>query len=100
MIKENQSTSFALTRAHVFISGKVQGVAYRFSTLEMAANINVTGWVKNLPDGKVEAVFEGSDQAVKKMINWCYEGPKSAIVNDVTIKYEQPEGLESFEIHR
>jgi len=97
---ENQSRYLQITRAHVFITGKVQGVGYRFSTLETAVSLSVNGWVKNLPDGRVEAVFEGSEELVKKMINWCYQGPKSAVVKDVLVKYEQPEGIEGFEIYR
>lgn len=99
---QNQSTSLSLkrTRAHVFISGKVQGVGYRFSTLEAALNVGVNGWVKNLPDGRVEAVFEGSKEAIEKMINWCKNGPSSAIVKDVTVAYEKPLGIQGFEIHR
>ncbi|NEQ41453.1 MAG: acylphosphatase [Okeania sp. SIO3I5] len=97
---ENQSKYLHITRAHVFITGKVQGVGYRFSTLQTAVSLGINGWVKNLPDGRVEAVFEASDELVKKMINWCYQGPKSAVVKDVVVKYEQAESIEGFEIQR
>ena len=97
---ENQSRYLQATRAHVFITGKVQGVGYRFSTLQTAVNLGINGWVKNLPDGRVEAIFEGSEEVVKKMINWCYQGPECAVVKDVVIKYEQTEGIKGFEIHR
>lgn len=96
---QDQSKSSAITRAHVLISGKVQGVGYRFSTLEVALKFGVNGWVKNLSDGRVEAVFEGSQETIEKMIKWCNKGPTSAVVKDVTAKYEQPEGIEGFEIH-
>ncbi len=87
-------------RAHVFISGRVQGVGYRFSTIEQADNLGVTGWVRNLPDGRVEAVFEGNQAAVEEMIRWCHRGPRSAVVKDVAVEYEEPEGLRGFETRR
>lgn len=70
-VMQDQLKSSAPNRAHVFISGKVQGVSYRFSTLETAISLGVSGWGKNLPDGRVEAVFEGSNKDVEKMIKWC-----------------------------
>ena len=97
---QDKSKYLEYTRAHVLISGKVQGVGYRFSTLNTAVSLGINGWVKNLPDGRVEAVFEGSEEVVKKMINWCDQGPKSAVVQDVLVKYEQVEGIEGFEIYR
>ena len=59
------------TRAHVFVSGIVQGVGYRFTTVEQAKQLGVTGWVRNLPDERVEGVFEGTKAAVEEMIRWC-----------------------------
>ncbi|MEM1169571.1 MAG: acylphosphatase [Cyanobacteria bacterium P01_H01_bin.35] len=97
---QNQSEYLEFIHAHVLILGKVQGVGYRFSTLQTAVSLGINGWVKNLPDGRVEAVFEGREEVVKKMINWCYQGPKSAVVQDVLVKYEQVEGIEGFEIYR
>ncbi len=85
---------------HVFISGKVQGVGYRHFTMKQASHLNINGWVRNLPDGRVEAVFEGDREIVEKMIHWCYEGSPSAVVRDVTVKYSETEGLEDFEIRR
>lgn len=86
--------------AHVFISGRVQGVGYRFSTVEEAYRWGVKGWVRNLPDGRVEAVFEGNTTGVKEMINWCYQGPTAAVVKNVAVEYQEPEGLSAFEMRR
>ncbi len=74
-------------RAHVFISGRVQGVFYRTSTKNMAEQLGLKGWVRNTSDGLVEAVFEGEETAVKDMISWCHKGPRSAEVSDVTVDY-------------
>lgn len=74
-------------RAHVFISGRVQGVFYRASTKNMAEQLGLKGWVRNTSDGLVEAVFEGEETAVKDMISWCHNGPRSAEVSDVTVDY-------------
>ena len=74
-------------RAHVFISGRVQGVFYRASTKNMAEQLGLKGWVRNTSDGLVEAVFDGEETAVKDMISWCHKGPRSAEVSDVTVDY-------------
>lgn len=87
-------------RAHVIVSGRVQGVGYRFSTLDEAHSRGITGWVRNLPDGRVEAVFEGSEEVVKEMICWCHQGPPASVVKDVVVEYEKPEGLRQFDIRR
>lgn len=76
-------------RAHVFISGRVQGVFYRASTRDMAEQYGLTGWVRNTSDGKVEAVFEGEEATVKDMIAWCRNGPRLADVLDVTVDYKK-----------
>jgi acylphosphatase len=96
----NPSPLHEQIRAHVFISGRVQGVGYRFSTLDRANELGISGWVRNLPDRRVEAVFEGSQTAVEEMIQWCDRGPRGAVVNDVAVEYEVPEGLQGFEIRR
>ncbi len=88
----------SMVRAHVYISGKVQGVGYRLSTQSEAVKLGVKGWVRNLPDGRVEAVLEGETTAVKQMIQWCYEGPSTAVVNKVQVEYETPEGLPEFQV--
>ncbi|MCL6436511.1 MAG: acylphosphatase [Leptolyngbyaceae cyanobacterium HOT.MB2.61] len=89
-----------LVRAHAFISGIVQGVGYRFTTQDVALQLGVRGWVRNLPDGSVEAVFEGPEESVKEMIRWCHQGPRGAVVHEVSVQYEAPEGLKRFEIRR
>lgn len=87
-------------RAHVYISGQVQGVGYRMTTTQKAQQAGVNGWVKNLADGRVEAVFEGEADAVKTMVQWCHEGPVSATVDEVEVLAESPEGLRGFETRR
>jgi acylphosphatase len=83
------------TQVHVIISGIVQGVWYRASTKQKAEQLGLTGWVKNTPEGNVEAVFEGDDeQVVKEMVAWCWKGPPHAKVTDVRVKHEQ--GVGSF----
>ncbi len=88
------------TRAHVFVSGTVQGVYFRATTRDTAREADVSGWVKNLADGRVEAVFEGPRPAVESMVEFCHEGSPAADVRDVEIEYENPEGREGFEIRR
>jgi acylphosphatase len=82
----------ARIRAHVWISGRVQGVFFRANTKELADELGLTGWVRNLPDGRVEAVFEGEEDAVKEAIEWCKRGPPLASVEKVEVRYEQPTG--------
>jgi acylphosphatase len=96
----SQSGSPALIRAHVFISGQVQRVGYRFSTCDQATLLKINGWVRNLHDGRVEAVFEGTETQVQQMLKWCRQGPPAAIVQDVIVEYEPVAGLESFQIVR
>lgn len=88
------------TRAHAFISGKVQGVGYRYSTMNAAKKLGVNGWVRNLADSRVEAVFEGTQEMVEEIIRWCHQGSDAAVVNDVQVGYSQAEGLQGFEIVR
>ncbi len=76
-------------RAHVCISGRVQGVFYRSTTRDRAEQLGLTGWVRNTSDGKVEAIFEGEETAIKDMIVWCHKGPRSADVSDVTVEYQK-----------
>lgn len=88
------------TRAHVFVSGTVQGVFYRANTRDEARDRGVDGWVKNLDDGRVEAVFEGDESAVNAMIEWCHDGSLAASVESVDVEYEEPTDLDGFEIQR
>jgi len=75
-------------RVHVIVSGKVQGVFFRQKTKQVALSLDVKGWIQNLPNGKVEAVFEGDEPAVKALIDYCYHGPSSARVDNVEANYE------------
>lgn len=88
------------SRAHVFVSGRVQGVYYRASTRDRAQENGVDGWVKNLTDGRVEAVFEGDREAVDAMVEWCHTGSERARIDDVTVEYGEPTGIGGFEIRR
>jgi acylphosphatase len=89
------------SRVHVFISGKVQGVFFRSSTRDKAEELGISGWVKNLADGRVEAVFEGEEGSVKKMIEWCRRGPEYARVEDVGVISEEYNGeLKGFVLRR
>jgi acylphosphatase len=88
------------TRAHVFVSGRVQGVFYRANTRDAARDRDVDGWVQNLDDGRVEAVFEGSEAAVDAMVEWCHEGSPAASVEGVDVEYEAPTNIDGFEIRR
>jgi acylphosphatase len=80
------------TRAHVFIRGKVQGVYFRQNTKQVAIKHRVTGWVCNLLDGRVEAVFEGNKSNVSEVIEWCHIGPSNSRVDDVDVRFEKYTG--------
>lgn len=87
------------TRAHVYVAGTVQGVFFRQNTKRQAQNRGVSGWVRNLDDGRVEAVFEGEEEAVKALVDFCRKGPSGASVTDVTVDWEPFKGeFESFKI--
>jgi acylphosphatase len=79
-------------RAHVFVSGRVQGVFFRQSTERQAQSRGVTGWVRNLADGRVEAVFEGEEEAVAVLVEYCRRGPSRARVDNVEVTYEDYSG--------
>lgn len=81
-----------MTRAHVFIQGYVQGVFFRDTTRRRAQSRGVTGWVRNLSDGRVEAVFEGDEQAVQQMVKFAHEGPPRARVTNVDVEYGEYAG--------
>jgi acylphosphatase len=86
-------------RAHIRVSGQVQGVFFRDSTRRKAEELGLSGWVKNLPDGKVEAVFEGPSDSVRKMVRWCEEGPQQASVENLDADFEgSGEDLQGFEV--
>ncbi len=81
-----------MKRVHVYVSGRVQGVFFRAETQRTAMNFNLTGWVKNTADGRVEAVFEGKDENVDKMIAWSHTGPPHARVQEVITNEESYTG--------
>lgn len=88
-------------RCHLLISGRVQGVWYRGSTRETAARLGVSGWVRNLPDGRVEAEAEGHRGLVERLIAWCHEGPPAAQVTHVAVTWIEPTGADAgFEVRR
>lgn len=88
-----------MVRAHVIISGMVQGVFFRAYTREWARELGVNGWVKNLPDGRVEAIFEGEEGRVKEIIERCKKGPPMAVVENVDVRWEEYKGeFDDFEI--
>ena len=87
-----------MIRNHVLISGQVQGVCFRDAYRRLALQHGVSGWVRNLPDGRVEAVLEGPPDGVHRLVEWAYEGPAAATVTGVAVREERPEGLGSFVI--
>ena len=87
-----------LKRVRVFISGKVQKVGFRYFTKLEAKSFNLSGLVRNLDDGRVEAVFEGEEENIKKMLAWCKEGSAPSKVRKVERVEEKVEGLIDFDI--
>lgn len=79
-------------RAHVLVSGRVQGVFFRSETEYEAIKRSVCGWVRNLPDGRVEAVFEGEKEAVEELVEFCKRGPRGARVSKVDVLWEEYTG--------
>jgi acylphosphatase len=79
-------------RAHVFASGIVQGVFFRQKTKQQAESRGITGWVGNLQDGRVEAVFEGEEDAVKALVDFCRKGPRGAVVTEFAVNWETFKG--------
>ena len=86
-------------RRHAIVSGRVQGVFFRDSTQREARRLGVDGWVRNLDDGTVEAVFEGDAPAVEAMLDFCRRGPERARVDRLEVEASEPlEGLTGFEV--
>ena len=89
----------ATARVHLYISGRVQGVGFRYAAYHEAIRLNLGGWVRNLPDGRVEAVFEGDEQSAREMAEWCKVGPPGARVRQMDAAWEGPTGeFESFRL--
>lgn len=82
-------------KKHIFITGRVQGVGFRHFTRKNAEALGVTGWVKNLPDGRVEAVFQGSEEQIEELIQRCKNGPVASYVQDIEV--EKDSGDENFD---
>jgi len=85
-------------RYRLLISGRVQGVFFRDTCHRVAQRHGVSGWVRNLPDGSVEAVFEGPDEDVRRLVEWSRQGPRTAVVEDVRVQPEPPEGISGFQV--
>ena len=87
-----------MTRARVRVHGRVQGVFFRAETRDRARSLGLGGWVRNCPDGTVEAVFEGERERVESMVGWCGRGPSGARVDGVDVAWEDPEGADAFRV--
>jgi acylphosphatase len=85
-------------RRHVTVYGYVQGVGFRFAVERAARSRGVVGWVRNRPDGAVEAVFEGEPEDVEALVELCREGPRGAEVERVDVRKESPEGVSGFRV--
>jgi acylphosphatase len=85
-----------MVRKRIVVVGGVQGVNFREACRSVAAENGVAGWVRNLRDGRVEAVFEGPADTVDRVVAWAQDGPPAAMVGDVAVHLEQPEGLTTF----
>jgi acylphosphatase len=95
---QQQNSKLNQICVRILVSGKVQGVGYRASTLRQAKKLGISGWVRNLLDNRVEALFEGDTTAVEQMIAWCRIGPSAAKVKDVFVEELEFNGLKEFEI--
>ncbi|HJS26979.1 MAG TPA: acylphosphatase [Actinomycetota bacterium] len=87
-----------MKRVRVRVSGRVQGVFYRATCARLARDAGLAGHVRNLPDGRVEAVFEGPERDVDRLVEWCRAGPETARVDELEIVAEQPEGTGEFRV--
>jgi acylphosphatase len=87
-------------RVHVIVSGDVQGVGFRWYCRQEAVGRGLGGFVRNLPDGRVEAAFEGDPEAVDEMVEWCRRGPRWATVDQADVHEEAPTGDAEFSIER
>jgi acylphosphatase len=81
-----------MKRCHLFISGRVQGVFFRSNTRKKALELGLTGWVRNLQDGRVEVLMEGGESPLQDLIEWCHRGPSHASVEKVDVYWEDPTG--------
>jgi acylphosphatase len=88
----------ATVRRRVVVHGHVQGVFFRDTARRLALRQGASGWIRNNPDGTVEAVFEGEPEAVERLVEFCRSGPRDAVVGRVEVKEEEPEGLAAFAV--
>lgn len=89
-----------MATVHLMISGKVQGVFFRASAKEKALELALNGWIKNTPDGSVEATVSGSDEGVQQFVAWCRQGPPRAEVSHVSVTPKPDSGFNGFEVLR
>jgi acylphosphatase len=87
-----------LKRAQIVVRGSVQGVFFRVETRDRARSLGLAGWVRNQPDGSVEAAFEGDPERIESMIEWCRHGPAGARVDDVEVTWGDPLGEDGFSV--
>ena len=87
-----------MKRAEVTVRGMVQGVFFRVETRDRARSLGLAGWVTNARDGTVRAAFEGDEERVQSMVDWCGRGPRGAQVDDVDVTWTDPEGEQGFKI--
>jgi acylphosphatase len=85
-------------RARVVVTGHVQGVGFRWAMLARARSLRVAGWARNRQDGAVEAVFEGPEEHVESMVEWCRRGPGAAVVEEITVEWGEPVGEGEFSV--
>ena len=89
-----------LVRVRAFFTGRVQGVYFRANTRKKANELGLNGWVRNLRDGRVEAVIEGTETRVDSLIDWCRHSMPLARVDSVEMEHEEPKNIQGFEIQR
>jgi acylphosphatase len=87
-----------VTRARVRVRGRVQGVFFRAEARARAQSLGLAGWVRNAADGSVEAAFEGEQERVESMLDWCRRGPAGADVDEVEVAWEEPRGESGFSV--
>jgi acylphosphatase len=97
-LKESFQMAPEVVRRRVVVQGRVQGVGFRYSVRERAWTEGIDGWVRNRPDGTVEAVLQGELGRVERVLRFCRRGPRGAQVNGVDVRKERPEALTGFEI--
>jgi acylphosphatase len=88
----------SITRLRVRILGRVQGVFFRAEAQQRAESLGIAGWIRNAEDGSVEAAFEGEEERVHSLVDWCRRGPRGAQVDDVEVEPEEPVGETGFRV--